>query len=541
MRVLIIDDEELNVFLVQQLLEEQQYETLGTTSAIKGLEIARKQIPDLILLDIRMPDMDGLSVLAELRANSTTDKIPVIFLTALGQSADVVKGLQMGADEYITKPFGDGQELVARIGTVMRIRNSEGRAMRLAQLLEALQGVSIAINRGLELVTMLETIVKLTVSVGEFDWAGIVLDDRAQSCFSEGVRPESQNILHQEPMRTVMQLGRTVLVTDISKVAGDSHKALHEYGISAYIGVPITLGTQAIGALYGLCKEPSQFSDEQIKTVEGIAMHAAIGISNARLYEQVKMLEEVKSQMLSMGSHDLRNPLTIALNSLSMMEDEFDQQGGLPPLEDQLFQLAQRALNQMQTLIDDVLNTGRIEAMIAKGPEALDVGQVVYQVYESSQLQANVKNQHITVNVADSLPEVRGYLQPLREAIANLVSNAMKYTPENGVITVRASMATHDNHAEVRVEVEDNGLGIPLDRQDRLFEPFYRARQPGTEQISGTGLGLSMVKKVAEQHNGRVWFRSEPGVGSTFALALPAVEAAVKPSVILSEVASTGA
>lgn len=145
------------------------------------------------------------------------------------------------------------------------------------------------------------------------------------------------------------------------------------------------------------------------------------------------------------------------------------------------------------------------------------------------------------MNVADSLPEVRGYLQPLREAIANLVSNAMKYTPENGVITVRASMATHDNHAEVRVEVEDNGLGIPLDRQDRLFEPFYRARQPGTEQISGTGLGLSMVKKVAEQHNGRVWFRSEPGVGSTFALALPAVEAAVKPSVILSEVASTGA
>ncbi len=154
----------------------------------------------------------------------------------------------------------------------------------------------------------------------------------------------------------------------------------------------------------------------------------------------------------------------------------------------------------MQDLIEDILSAGRIDAMFDRGPELLDIRELVRTVWDTQQLQATVNQQTLTLIVDEKLPPVRGYTQPLRESIANLVSNALKYTPKGGII----HLSTRTVQNEVQIEVQDNGLGIPEDRQSRLFEPFYRAKQPGTEKISGSGLGLSMVKKVADQHGGRV-------------------------------------
>ncbi len=517
MRILVVDDEEINLFLLKEILEDGHYEALTSADGQRGLELARQQQPDLVLLDIQMPSMNGLEVLQALKSDPATEKIPVIFLTGLGHSTDIVRGLRLGADEYITKPFGSGDELMARIATVLRIRESEARAMQLAQHLQALQGVALAINQGLELTRTIESVVKLTVSVGEFDWAGVVLDDGTPPTFSRGVRSEVQQLLSSVPMETIITQERTLIVNDVKTLNDETHRALRYFNIGSYIGVPIHTGSATLGTLYAMCHETQTFTQQNTQAVEGIAMHAAIAIQNARLYERVKSLEETKTQMISMASHDLRNPLTIATNSISMLSDDLRASGELSPDQEQLLGLAERSLGQMEQLIEDILTTGRIEAMIAQGPEPLRIDDLLQQVCEAAEVQAAAAQQTLTLNIEDALPIVRGYEHPLREAVANLVTNALKYTPKGGTVYVTARAS----HREVQIEVQDNGIGIPEDKQSRLFEPFYRARQPGTEQIVGSGLGLSMVKQVIEQHGGHVWFRSTPGLGSTFGIALP--------------------
>ena len=112
----------------------------------------------------------------------------------------------------------------------------------------------------------------------------------------------------------------------------------------------------------------------------------------------------------------------------------------------------------------------------------------------------------------------------LQQAYSNFIGNAVKYTPPEGDITVRAWV----ENSQFMFEVEDNGYGIPSDRQERIFERFYRAHAPGTEKITGTGLGLSLVKTVVERHGGEVWLQSEEGIGSIFGCALPLMEDAEK-------------
>ena len=118
-------------------------------------------------------------------------------------------------------------------------------------------------------------------------------------------------------------------------------------------------------------------------------------------------------------------------------------------------------------------------------------------------------------------PPVRGSVTQLRQAIANLVSNAIKYTPEEG----RVEVSFQVDGERLGLSVRDNGYGISPERQARVFERFYRAREPGTDHIGGTGLGLSLVKTVIERHGGQVWFTSAPGVGSTFGFWLPMTHA----------------
>lgn len=519
--ILVVDDEPTDIFLVNEILTDNGYRVFAASSGTQGLEMARSHQPDLMLLDLNMPDMDGLTVLQSLKSEPLTRNIPVIMLTASGQSSNLVKGLQLGADEYIAKPIRDERELAARIGTVLRIRSSEAKATRLAQQLQALQGVAVAMNQGLDLSSTLETVVRSTILLGGFDWAGLVLEDGNMTTFSEGVQLEAQQLLSSETMRHFRTPRQIVLVNDVEQVGGKAHTALKRTGIGSYIRAPIISGDETQGALFALCHSAAEFSDEQVQAVEGIAMHAAIAIGNARLYQRIKTLEEAKTQMLNMASHDLRNPLTIAINSLSILTEDLQATNTLSDEQGQLLGLAQRGLFQMEALIEDILTTGRIEALIEQGPQPVEIEEVVQQVVTSAQLQAMAKGQKLSFFPSRGSYFVRGYVQPLREAVANLISNAVKYTPPGGTIRVTIQA----NNREVQIEVQDNGIGIPEDKQARLFEPFYRAHQPGAEDIAGTGLGLSMVKQVAEQHGGHVWVRSALGEGSTFGIVLPCAEA----------------
>ncbi|MBN1955215.1 MAG: GAF domain-containing protein [Anaerolineae bacterium] len=225
-------------------------------------------------------------------------------------------------------------------------------------------------------------------------------------------------------------------------------------------------------------------------------------------------LSQLKSFLIRLASHDLRTPLQLASGFFEVLVEDalFNKQ------QVDLVRRVRKNMDAMKKLIDELLELERIERD-NNNWEALDVGQLVRQVVQDQRLQGEMKEQQIWLDIVPEPIKVKGDQRMLTQAIANLVDNGIKYTPEGGKITIRVR-ADGD---EVKIVVQDTGIGIPLDQQSRLFEQFYRVRQPGTEHISGTGLGLSLVREIVEKHGGRVWVESEgvPGQGSTFGIALP--------------------
>jgi signal transduction histidine kinase len=280
----------------------------------------------------------------------------------------------------------------------------------------------------------------------------------------------------------------------------------------------------AQGELIGLAAVIEGRRDRTITTneafkAETLASQASVALRQSQLYSEVKELEKLKSEMIRMASHDLRNPLNNIMGYLELLTVSLDQ-FGLTPDQEQYLGSLQRSTQLMRALLEDLLTLERIESERRSEWQPFDLGGLAVEVAEAQRSGANLKHQTLTLERPPDVPTMFGNVTQLRQAIANLVSNAIKYTPEKG----RVEMRLEHEHERLTFSVKDSGYGISPERQERIFERFYRAHEPGTEHISGTGLGLSLVKTVVERHGGQVWFESEPGVGSVFGFWVPAAE-----------------
>ncbi len=229
----------------------------------------------------------------------------------------------------------------------------------------------------------------------------------------------------------------------------------------------------------------------------------------------LKETSRVKSQMLEIVSHDLKSPLGVVQGYAELILLD------LPPDDPNFIYIQDiaRVSRRMLEMVTELLDLARIEAAAQRDFERFDPTPLLDEVLAAQEAQAFAKGQTLHSLIDPGLNEIVGAPAQLREAFANLISNAIKYTPEGGAILVEARLDAARRRLDYRVQ--DNGYGIPYHLQPRIFQRFYRAKQPGTEHISGTGLGLSLVKAVVELHGGQVWFESEPGKGSTFGFWLP--------------------
>lgn len=248
--------------------------------------------------------------------------------------------------------------------------------------------------------------------------------------------------------------------------------------------------------------------------------HEALGLLGRVLtlhdISDLKRLDALKSQMLRMASHDLRNPLNMAFGYLDLLDDALaDRTEHMGMLVDGL----RLGLHRMRKLIEDLLNLERIESATEQTREPFDLNEVVQRAADELRPQADGKRHALSLQATGAPALVSADPVQLPQVIVNLISNAIKYTPDGGHIQVRVA---HADRA-VTVEVEDDGLGIPKAAQAKLFSRFYRVKMRGTEDIEGTGLGLSLVKTIVEQHGGRIEVESEEGRGSLFRVRLPAL------------------
>jgi len=230
------------------------------------------------------------------------------------------------------------------------------------------------------------------------------------------------------------------------------------------------------------------------------------------LVQTVTRLEQLKTDMIRIAAHDLRTPLTVMRGYVEMLNNELSDQ--LTERQYDYFEELGDAVMRMQRMVGDILSLERIAELSGGYTDAIDLSALVQEAYDRY---AKRSPQTFTLQMPDDAVTVYGAQAQLREAVDNLVSNAAKYTPDDGRISV--SLTADPDLA--LFSVEDNGYGIPEKMQAQLFKPFFRAKTHETRQISGTGLGLHLVRNIIERHNGEVHFESKYGQGSTFTFVLP--------------------
>lgn len=231
----------------------------------------------------------------------------------------------------------------------------------------------------------------------------------------------------------------------------------------------------------------------------------------------LKEVDDMKSDFVATVSHDLRSPLTFMRGYANMLP----MIGDLNPKQQEYVTKILGGIEQMTNLIEALLDLGRIEAGVELVRTQLNVDTLLHDIADELAQPAQSKGIHLTVKTAPNLPAIKCDHSLIRQAITNLVNNAIKYAPNSGDVTMGASLENGPHGPEIVICVQDNGPGIAPQDQVRLFEKFYRIKQRSSITEKGSGLGLALVKSIAERHNGRAWCVSEVGRGSTFYIALP--------------------
>jgi PAS domain S-box-containing protein len=226
-----------------------------------------------------------------------------------------------------------------------------------------------------------------------------------------------------------------------------------------------------------------------------------------------KELNQLKTDFVNSVSHDLRSPLSGILIATHLMPEL----GEVNKSQTELLTTIENRVNIMSHLIDDLLDVSKIEAGIDMELAPQILAPLVEQVVTSLIPQAQKKSINLNYHTPSESPMVEANVTRLQQVIHNLVANAIKYTPDEGVVTVQIS----PYQDEIRIQVIDTGLGIPAADQPHIFEKFYRVKGDHVASIKGTGLGLAIAKGIVEKHKGRIWLESVFGQGSTFTVALP--------------------
>jgi two-component system sensor histidine kinase/response regulator len=368
MIILAVDDTPSNLRALSDLLLAHGYGVREARDGPTALEqLQTGDLPDLILLDIYMPGMDGYEVCQHLKADPRTRDIPVMFISALSETENIVKGFEVGGADYIIKPF-QFREVLARVANQL-------------------------------------------------------------------------TLVHQR------------------------------------------------------------------KQIEAL---------RAQDRQYLDSLNRMKDQFIRMATHDLRNPLNVILGYASVV-NRLDVSAHDRSLRAQAVENIRQSVEKMRTLVTDLLDLAQFETSSYLSMTPKPLGDFLETCLGGLQVIATQKNIELSFTPSPNYVIVHIDESYMARVIDNLVSNAIKYTPNGGRVTVRATWDEND----ATIEVSDTGLGIPEQDLPHIFDAFYRVRQGEYENIEGSGLGLSIVKTIAEQHGGKVKVESKPGQGSTFWVILP--------------------
>jgi two-component system phosphate regulon sensor histidine kinase PhoR len=310
-------------------------------------------------------------------------------------------------------------------------------------------------------------------------------------------------------------------------------RALHSGGDETFEGrrlVEVTRQSEILAMVQGVLKGGERMeaaiATAGLKPRHFLVRAAPAGETGAVLVvldiTEIRRLERVRRDFVANVSHELRTPLTAIQGfAETLLRGALDE----PENSRRFVEIIRDHAWRLARLTEDLLKLSRIEAgKLELELRPISVASVVAQCAETARLNLTEKRQSLTISVCEPPPLVRADAHALLDVLRNLLDNAIQYTPEDGHVAIRVLLAGAEGAEEVRVAVEDDGIGIPASSHDRIFERFYRVDAARSRKVGGTGLGLSISKHLVEEMGGRIEVESQLGRGSTFTVVLPRVD-----------------
>jgi len=473
--VLVIDDEKRIRDVCMAMLTGEGHEVAGAENAEVGIRMIKNKHFDIVLLDLMMPGISGLDALVQIRA--THPDTVVIVITGYATLEHSVEAMKKGAFDFISKPFSPGDLLIVINKAVEHFRT--------------LQDIATEKSRMRVMINQLADGVMTTDSQKRIAQANPAF---LKMIGFHGPRPIGESVDAIVPSKEFNSMIDRVLDAPADESVEVSEEVSLETGVKS---AEIIIGAHCV-----------PFRDRLGRNLGTITVLHDI--------TALKKMDQMKSDFVSMVSHEIRSPMNSVLMQLKVILDGLA--GDTTEKQREILGRTSERITALTTLASELLDLAKIESgLITRDREKIRIAALLEEQVSFHKAAAKAKSIQLGLGHLSALPALMANRINLEEVFSNLISNAINYTPENGQITIDASV----DGDYVCVRVADTGMGIAAEDLDRIFDRFYRVKNEQTRYIVGTGLGLPIVKSIVDAHHGQVRVDSEPGRGTTFSIFLP--------------------
>jgi len=394
--------------------------------------------------------------------------------------------------------------------------------------LSALNDLFLQLSASLELEPTLQTVVDASRHLLEADITVILLrrDDTSGLHLAASSGLEKEDLweelpLDQELLERILHAPTPYVLEDPADEPASIQRLLQMGAIASLAVVALVLDDQTMGILVAGRRTRVTFAEDDLIFLKALAQEAALAIRNARLYERerqqverLQTLEALQASFVSVVSHELRTPLTCIKTSVDMLEDTENRD--IPGVRQELLQTITHHTGRLEALVEDLLDATRLEAgQLSLSLQPTDLRRLVKKTVEAFAPLLGNRKQVIELESPKAIEVISVDRHRIEQVLTNLLSNAHKFAPKEG--RIRVGLTAVEDHLDLTVS--DDGPGIPLDEQQRIFDKFYVVT--GSRSAAGVGLGLYIARELVELHGGRIWVESTPGEGSTFYVTIP--------------------
>ena len=556
-KILLVSDNNEQNLRIEQTLKKRALAVIVCTDEKEILNYAEKSLVSLIIVDEAVKSLDALILCKKLPSYTVKENICVVSLVDADTTNQEI--LKLTAS-YVTKPLND-LILGSCVLSNLKLKKAvDTLSMNNSELAKSLYQLDVLYNTSTQLAGSLDKQKLINIMIDglekslSFSLSSTLVfnDEHHVDLIINSLYEISPRLEHSLKLRAILsyralfdkkRIPYDLNVNDITVIKNIKHP-IEEYDLNILkfdnLFAPINVGEKFFG-LIEVFRE-SDFSQEDTTCFQTLARQVSLPLENAELYEEIKntntkleKLERLKSEFISIVSHELRTPLTAIKNSLEICLS--GKAGEVSSIMDKFLNMARRNVSRLSGIINDLLDLSKIEAgkMDFKFEKA-NINVPVEFIKNTFENVAKDKNIDLVLDKDDDIFDTYIDNQRIEQVVSNLVSNAIKFTNENGKITVKTEKIKqsdidksklvgvenpvfYENY--VKVSVSDNGIGIAQEDLKKVFDQFQQIENSLNRQNGGTGLGLPIAKQLIEAHKGFIWVESELNRGTTFAFVIP--------------------